>query len=141
MHTFLDFDFLKTLPIGQCRNGFAEIMKISHAAEKQTWDLLVKYGPQLVESGFGRKENGSAELKEAADTICRRAIFKMLELESGNLHEVSRSPCRREATPEANPLTGRSGWIVLSPPDTGSAPRWSSRPSRRCATATPSPST
>ncbi|KAK0526494.1 hypothetical protein OC834_004786 [Tilletia horrida] len=88
MHTFLDFDFLKTLPVGQTRNGFAEIMKISHCAEKPTWDLLVKYGPQLVESGFGRKENGSAELKAAADEICRRAIFKMLELESGNLHEI-----------------------------------------------------
>ncbi|KAE8226345.1 hypothetical protein CF319_g1060 [Tilletia indica] len=89
MHTFLDFDFLKTLPVGQTRNGFAEIMKISHCAEKRTWDLLVKYGPQLVESGFGRKEeNGSAELKEVADEVCRRAIFRMLQLESGNLHEI-----------------------------------------------------
>ncbi|UZJ51515.1 hypothetical protein CBS101457_000835 [Exobasidium rhododendri] len=89
MHTFLDFDFLKTLPEGQTRNGFAEIMKISHCAEKPTWDLLVKYGPQLVKTGFGRKENGgSKELKDAADEICRRAILKMLQLESGNLHEI-----------------------------------------------------
>lgn len=90
MHTFLDFDFLKTLPEGQTRNGFAEIMKISHCAEKPTWDLLVKYGPQLVKTGFGRKieEGGNAELKKAADEICRRAILKMLQLESGNLHEI-----------------------------------------------------
>ncbi|KAK0542513.1 hypothetical protein OC846_006360 [Tilletia horrida] len=86
--TFLDFQFLKTLPVGQIRNGFAEIMKISHCAEKRVWDLLVKYGPQLVETGFGRKENGSAELKAVADEVCRRAIFKMLELESPNLHEI-----------------------------------------------------
>jgi 3-dehydroquinate synthase len=86
---FLDFDFLKTLPEGQTRNGFAEIMKISHCAEKPTWDLLVKYGPQLVKTGFGRKEDGgSKELKDAADEICRRAILKMLQLESGNLHEI-----------------------------------------------------
>lgn len=86
---FLDFDFLKTLPEGQTRNGFAELMKIAHCAEKPTWDLLVKYGPQLVRTGFGRKENGgSAELKNAADEICRRAILKMLQLESGNLHEI-----------------------------------------------------
>lgn len=88
MHTFLDFDFLKTLPEGQTRNGFAEIMKISHCAEKPTWDLLVKYGPQLVKTGFGRKEGSSPELKNAADEICRRAIWKMLQLESGNLHEI-----------------------------------------------------
>lgn len=90
MHTFLDFDFLKTLPEGQTRNGFAEIMKISHCAEKPTWDLLVKYGPQLIKTGFGRKveAGGSDELKNAADEICRRAILKMLQLESGNLHEI-----------------------------------------------------
>lgn len=89
MHTFLDFDFLKTLPEGQTRNGFAELMKIAHCAEKPTWDLLVKYGPQLVKTGFGRKANGgNAELKNAADDICRRAILKMLQLESGNLHEI-----------------------------------------------------
>lgn len=91
MHTFLDFDFLRTLPEGQIRNGFAEIVKISHVAEKPTWDLLVKYGPDLVTSGFGRKETDKAyakELKEAADVICRRAIKCMLDLESPNLHEI-----------------------------------------------------
>ncbi|CAO1627244.1 unnamed protein product [Parajaminaea phylloscopi] len=91
MHTFLDFDFLRTLPEGQIRNGFAEIVKISHVADKITWDLLVKYGPDLVKTGFGRKEKDAAysqELKEAADTICRRAIKVMLDLESPNLHEI-----------------------------------------------------
>ncbi|CAO1638220.1 unnamed protein product [Sympodiomycopsis kandeliae] len=90
-HTFLDFNFLKTLPEGQIRNGFAEIVKISHVAHKPTWDLLVKYGPDLVTSGFGRKESNkayAAELKEAADTICRSAIKVMLDLESPNLHEI-----------------------------------------------------
>lgn len=91
MHTFLDFDFLRTLPEGQIRNGFAEIVKISHVADKTTWDLLVKYGPDLVKTGFGRKEADAAyskELKEAADVICRRAIKVMLDLESPNLHEI-----------------------------------------------------
>lgn len=89
--TFLDFNFLKTLPEGQIRNGLAEIVKISHVADKQTWDLLVKYGPDLVTSGFGRKETNQAyaqELKEAADVICRRSIKVMLDLESPNLHEI-----------------------------------------------------
>lgn len=91
LHTFLDFDFLRTLPEGQIRNGFAEIVKISHVAEKPVWDLLVKYGPDLVSTGFGRKESDKAyaeELRETADTICRRAIKCMLDLESPNLHEI-----------------------------------------------------
>ncbi|CAD6961427.1 unnamed protein product, partial [Tilletia controversa] len=82
-------DFLKTLPIGQVRNGTVEIMKISHCSEKRTWDLPVKYGPhQLVESGYGRKENGSPELKNVADEVCRCSIWRMLELECGNLREI-----------------------------------------------------
>ncbi|CAD6896085.1 unnamed protein product [Tilletia controversa] len=88
IHTYLDFDFLKTLPIGQVRNGTAEIMKISHCSEKRTWDLLVQHGPQLVESGYGRKANGTPELKKVADEVCRRAIQRMLELECGNLREI-----------------------------------------------------
>lgn len=91
MHTFLDFDFLRTLPEGQIRNGFAEIVKISHVGHKPTWDLLVKYGPDLVKTGFGRKEEDasySQELKEVADVICRQAIKVMLDLESPNLHEI-----------------------------------------------------
>lgn len=86
----LDFEFLKTLPVGQVRNGFAELIKISHVADKETWDMMVKYGPRLVETAFGRNAQGAEaeELKKAGDTICRRSIHKMLSLESGNLHEI-----------------------------------------------------
>ena len=28
IHTFLDFSFLRTLPVAQIRNGFAELIKI-----------------------------------------------------------------------------------------------------------------
>lgn len=90
LHTFLDFDFLKTLPIGQVRNGFAELIKITHAADKPVWDLMVKYGKRLVETSFGRNAEGAeaAELRKAGDEICRRSIHKMLQLESGNLKEI-----------------------------------------------------
>nr|DBA07224.1 TPA_exp: desmethyl-4-deoxygadusol synthase [Phaffia brasiliana]DBA07227.1 TPA_exp: Desmethyl-4-deoxygadusol synthase [Phaffia brasiliana] len=90
MHTFLDFDFLKTLPIGQIRNGFAEIVKISHVAHKPTWDRMVKYGPELVETAFGRNATGerAEELREVAGRICQDAIRVMLDLETGNLHEI-----------------------------------------------------
>ncbi len=90
MHTFLDFDFLKTLPIGQTRNGTAELIKILHCTDKYTWGLLVKYGEDLVNTAYGRNATGpgAKELKEAADTICRNAIKGMLDLESPNLHEI-----------------------------------------------------
>ncbi|KAN0063252.1 hypothetical protein ACQY0O_004416 [Thecaphora frezii] len=90
MHTFLDFDFLKTLPIGQTRNGTAELVKILHCADLHTWKLLVKYGEDLVNTAYGRNATGpgAKELKEAADTICRNAIKLMLDLESPNLHEI-----------------------------------------------------
>ncbi|EPQ28940.1 uncharacterized protein PFL1_03740 [Pseudozyma flocculosa PF-1] len=90
MHTFLDFDFLKTLPIGQTRNGTAELVKILHCADPHTWKMLVKYGEDLVNTAYGRNATGpgAKELKEAADTICRNAIKLMLDLESPNLHEI-----------------------------------------------------
>ncbi len=81
---------LKTLPIGQVRNGFAELCKITHAADLPVWKMLVKYGPRLVETAFGRNATGAEaeELKKAGDEICRRSIHKMLQLESGNLKEI-----------------------------------------------------
>lgn len=48
---------------------------------------LVKYGPQLVSTRFGRL-NGTPELRDVADSICQRAVILMLKLESGNLHEI-----------------------------------------------------
>lgn len=87
MLTVLDFDFLKTLPISQVRNGFAELIKISSVGNKDLWQDLVKYGKDLVETQFGRKTNNK-ELMDKADSICERGIKLMLELESPNLHEI-----------------------------------------------------
>jgi 3-dehydroquinate synthase len=92
MLTVLDFDFLKTLPEGQVRNGFAELVKISSVGDAGIWKDLVKYGPQLVPTAFGRR-NGSPELIKMADSICERAIKLMLELESPNLHEIRLNRC------------------------------------------------
>ncbi|CAO2648824.1 Nn.00g097730.m01.CDS01 [Neocucurbitaria sp. VM-36] len=87
MHTFLDFSFLKTLPEGQVRNGFAELIKISTCAHKPTFDLLDKYCEKLITSRFGREGNDTEVLK-AADEINRAGIHEMLKLETPNLHEI-----------------------------------------------------
>lgn len=78
--TFLDFTFLRTLPAGQVRNGFAELVKISSVAEKRVWELLVRYGPQLVDTKFGRAEGADPEIKKVADEICWKGIKVMLEV-------------------------------------------------------------
>ncbi|KAG5922294.1 hypothetical protein E4U42_005514 [Claviceps africana] len=85
--TFLDFTFLRTLPVAQIRNGFAELIKISSCADKTTFDLLDKYCEQMITTAFGRLES-SDEVKAAADKICKAGIYEMLKLETPNLHEI-----------------------------------------------------
>lgn len=86
--TFLDFSFLKTLSQGHIRNGFAELVKISTVAEKTVFDLLDKYGEELIETHFGYLDGASEEVREAAKQINYIGIKKMLELEVPNLHEI-----------------------------------------------------
>ncbi|KAG6364660.1 hypothetical protein INS49_006263 [Diaporthe citri] len=88
IHTFLDFTFLRTLPIAQVRNGFAELIKISSCSHLQVFDLLDKFCEQLIEHRFGRGDGSSEELTRAADIINREGIYEMLKLESPNLHEI-----------------------------------------------------
>ncbi|KAF2090647.1 3-dehydroquinate synthase [Saccharata proteae CBS 121410] len=88
IHTFLDFGFLRTLPEAQIRNGFAELIKISTCAHLDTFNLLDKYCEELIRTGFGRTDDASAEVREAADKINRAGIYEMLKLETPNLHEI-----------------------------------------------------
>nr|POF26411.1 2-epi-5-epi-valiolone synthase [Quercus suber] len=87
-HTFLDFSFLRTLPVAQIRNGFAELIKISSCAHLPTFDLLDRYCEKLIGTAFGRSDDAEAEVREAADKINRAGIFEMLKLETPNLHEI-----------------------------------------------------
>lgn len=88
MKTFLDFDFLRTLPEAQIRNGFAELIKISTCVDLDTFNLLDKYGEELIATAFGRADGASREIREVADKINRAGIHEMLKLETPNLHEI-----------------------------------------------------
>ncbi|EMC91075.1 hypothetical protein BAUCODRAFT_80557 [Baudoinia panamericana UAMH 10762] len=88
MHTFLDFGFLRSLPVAQVRNGFAELIKISSCAHLPTFDLLDKHCEDLINTGFGRTDDAKKEVREAADKINRSGIYEMLKLETPNLHEI-----------------------------------------------------
>ena len=88
IHTFLDFTFLRTLPTAQIRNGFAELIKISSCSHLATFELLDKYCEKLIETGFGRTDGASQEIRDAADKINVEGIHEMLKLETPNLHEI-----------------------------------------------------
>ncbi|KAK7415060.1 hypothetical protein QQX98_006198 [Neonectria punicea] len=88
MLTFLDFTFLRTLPVAQIRNGFAELIKISSCAHKSTFDLLDRYCEDLIDTAFGRLDDAPQEIRIAADRVCRAGIYEMLKLETPNLHEI-----------------------------------------------------
>lgn len=84
---FLDFSFLRTLPTAQVRNGMAELLKIAIVGEAEVFELLEKYGQQLLETHFGFLD-GTPELQEIGHKLNYKAIKKMLELEIPNLQEL-----------------------------------------------------
>jgi 3-dehydroquinate synthetase len=84
---FLDFSFLKTLPVDQIRNGMAELVKIAVVANAEVFDLLDQYGEELLNSHFGYLDRNEF-LQEIGHRVNYGAIKTMLELETSNLHEL-----------------------------------------------------
>ena len=84
---FLDFSFLATLPTEQVRNGMAELIKIAVVGNEGIFELLEKYGEDLLETRFGHQD-GSPELREVTDRLTWDAIETMLRLEVPNLQEL-----------------------------------------------------
>ncbi|MBD2440374.1 sedoheptulose 7-phosphate cyclase [Nostoc sp. FACHB-110] len=87
LKVILDFSFLKTLPTAQVRNGMAELVKIAVVANSQVFELLYKYGQELLYTHFGHIDS-TPEIREIAHKINYEAIKTMLELETPNLHEI-----------------------------------------------------
>ncbi|MFC5137959.1 sedoheptulose 7-phosphate cyclase [Actinomycetospora rhizophila] len=84
---FLDFSFLATLPTEQVRNGMAELIKIAVVGHEGIFELLEKYGEDLLATRFGHRD-GSPELREVTDRLTWDAIETMLRLEVPNLQEL-----------------------------------------------------
>ncbi|NMO88408.1 sedoheptulose 7-phosphate cyclase [Actinomycetospora sp. TBRC 11914] len=83
----LDFSFLETLPVDQVRNGMAELVKIATVGNAGIFDLLEKYGEDLLHTRFGHRD-GTEELREIAHRLTYDAIHTMLALEVPNLQEL-----------------------------------------------------
>jgi demethyl-4-deoxygadusol synthase len=86
-NVILDFSFLKTLPVREVRNGMAELIKISVVASSGIFELLEKYGEDLLLTRFGHLD-GTPELRDIAHRVTYDAISTMLRLEVPNLHEL-----------------------------------------------------
>src|SRR5689334_5465948 len=80
---FLDFSLLRTLPTDQVRNGMAELVKIAVVGHKEVFELLEKYGEELLRTHFGNID-ATPEIQEVAHEVTYKAIKKMLELEVPN---------------------------------------------------------
>jgi demethyl-4-deoxygadusol synthase len=85
--TFLDFSFLRTLPVDQIRNGMAELVKIAVVSNAQVFEWLEQYGEELLYTHFGYP-TGDTALQKAGQQINYEAVKTMLELETPNLHEL-----------------------------------------------------
>jgi demethyl-4-deoxygadusol synthase len=83
----LDFSFLKTLPVDQVRNGMAELIKIAVVGNSGIFELLEKYGEDLLLTRFGHLD-GTPALRDIAQRVTYDAISTMLRLEVPNLHEL-----------------------------------------------------
>jgi 3-dehydroquinate synthase len=84
---FLDFSLLRTLPTEQVRNGMAELVKIAVVGSKEVFDLLEKYGDELLRTHFGNID-ASEEIRQVAQKVTYKSIQRMLEFEVPNLHEL-----------------------------------------------------
>jgi demethyl-4-deoxygadusol synthase len=85
--TFLDFSFLRTLPVDQIRNGMAELVKIAVVSNRQVFDWLDRHGEDLLYTHFGYRSNDTS-LQKIGNQVSYEAIKTMLELETPNLHEL-----------------------------------------------------
>jgi len=85
--TFLDFSFLRSLPVDQIRNGMAELVKIAVVSNAQVFDLLERHGEELLYNHFGYAPE-DADLQKVGHEVKYESIKTMLELETPNLHEL-----------------------------------------------------
>ncbi|TAE60015.1 MAG: iron-containing alcohol dehydrogenase [Nostocales cyanobacterium] len=85
--TLVDRSFFRTLATGHIRNGMAEIIKMAITDDPVLFELLEKYGPQLIETHFATID-ADEKLAEIADEIIYRALFSYMKHEGTNMFET-----------------------------------------------------
>jgi 3-dehydroquinate synthase len=83
--TLLDPTFLATLDERHVSNGLAEILKIALVKDRELFDMLAGFGPELIDLRF---QNADRAGRNAAAFTMERAIQGMLEELQPNLWEA-----------------------------------------------------
>jgi len=83
----IDFSLLATLSEAHVRNGVAELIKISTVEHAECFEMLEKYSEDLIKYKFGFAEGSPEGLREIGQTLAKKCVQKMLELEGPNLLE------------------------------------------------------
>jgi 3-dehydroquinate synthetase len=83
--TLLDPTFLATLDERHVSNGLAEILKIALVKDRELFDMLAGFGPELIDLRF---QNADRAGRNAAAFTLERAIQGMLEELQPNLWEA-----------------------------------------------------
>lgn len=82
--TLIDRVFLATLPHHQLRNGMGEILKMALIKDLRLFELLEKYGAELIETRFQGSDDAS---NTVAAEVIGRAVAGMTEELEPNLWE------------------------------------------------------
>ncbi|MDJ0620758.1 MAG: sedoheptulose 7-phosphate cyclase [Calothrix sp. MO_192.B10] len=85
--TLVDRNFFRTLATGHVRNGMAEIIKMAVTDDPTLFELMEKYGSQLLETHFATI-NADEKLAEIADEVIYRALFSYMKHEGTNMFET-----------------------------------------------------
>lgn len=85
--TLVDRTFFRTLDMGHIRNGMAEIIKMAVTDDVELFELLEKYGKQLIETHFATV-NADNELEKIADEIIYKALYAYMKHEGTNMFET-----------------------------------------------------
>lgn len=76
----IDLSFLRTLPIDQIRNGLAEIIKMALIRDARLFELVEKFGSNLIRSRFQKP-------REHALEIIQRSALEMADELEPNIYE------------------------------------------------------
>ena len=114
----LDFSLLATLPEDQVRNGMAELVKIAVVANAGIFDLMEKYGEDLLRTRFGHLDGDDAAARGGRHDHLRR--------DQDDAHPRGAEPARARPRPGdrlrphlepdagADARTGRSSTVTRS---------------------------
>lgn len=92
--TIIDRKFLQSVPGAEFRQGLAELLKLGIIADREIFEMMEHYGPELLESHLGAS-GLNQKVSQLGHQVMTRALNLYLELEYGSPFETHQ--CRPQA--------------------------------------------